>query len=207
MSDIYPLLTTVNEAPNAPQGVRQQGVKGKCMLRGSARIGALALATVLMLSAPALAQGPGPGTPPASYQVTSAGPDGLEIRFRGMPLRTVRADDSQNALSLDFHTPVDGAVFERLPAEMPQWISMAYATFDNGVIRSPRPVTFLTRTEGDGFSLRIVARNPNPGPPPVAQNYPPPPQMRGGEYTQQQVYPPPQQPDVPPQAASRPFHT
>jgi hypothetical protein len=142
MSDIYPLLTTVNEAPNAPQGVRQQGVKGKCMLRGSARIGALALATVLMLSAPALAQGPGPGTPPASYQVTSAGPDGLEIRFRGMPLRTVRADDSQNALSLDFHTPVDGAVFERLPAEMPQWISMAYATFDNGVIRSPRPGHF-----------------------------------------------------------------
>jgi hypothetical protein len=200
MSDIYPLLTTVND----PALGLKWASKGKRMLRGSARIGAIALATAIALSQPVFAQAPGPMP---SYQVTSAGPDGLEIRFRGMPLRGVRADDSQNALSLDFHTPVDGAVFERLPAEMPQWISMAYATFDNGVIRSPRPVTFLTRTEGDGFSLRIVARNPNPGPPPVAQNYPPPPQMRGGEYAQQQVYPPPQQPYVPPQAAYRPFHT
>jgi hypothetical protein len=144
---------------------------------------------------------------PGSYQVTSQGPDGLEIRFRGMPLRAVRADDSQNALSLDFHTPVDGAVFERLPSEMPQWISMAYASFDNGVIRSPRPVTFLTRAESDGFSLRIVARAPNPGPASMAQNMPPPPQMRGGEYSQQQLYPPPPQPYVPPQAAYQPFHT
>jgi len=175
------------------------------MLRGLARIGAFALAAALMLGAPVMAQGPGPM--PGSYQVTSQGPDGLEIRFRGMPLRAVRADDSQNALSLDFHTPVDGAVFERLPSEMPQWISMAYASFDNGVIRSPRPVTFLTRAESDGFSLRIVARAPNPGPAPMAQNMPPPPQMRGGEYSQQQLYPPPPQPYVPPQAAYQPFHT
>ena len=167
------------------------------MFGGSARIGAFALAAALLLSMPAMGQGPGP----ASYQVVSQGPDGMEMRFRGMPLRAVRADDSQNALSLDFHTPVDAAVFERLPSEMPQWISMAYATFDNGVIRSPRPVTFLTRAEQDGFSLRIVARAPGPGPAPVAQNYPPPPQMRGGEYSQQQVYPPPPQPYVPPQAA------
>jgi hypothetical protein len=172
------------------------------MFGGSARIGAIALAAALMLSVPAFAQGP--GSMPVSYQVTSQGPDGLEIRFRGMPLRAVRADDSQNALSLDFHTPVDGAVFERLPAEMPQWISMAYASFDNGVIRSPRPVTFLTRSEADGFSLRIVSRAP--GPPPMAQNAPPPPMMRGGEYSQQQIYPPPPQPYVPPQAAYVPFH-
>ena len=200
MSGIYPLLTTVNEALAAPTRVVR---KGKRMLGGSARIGAFALAAALLLVMPAMAQGPGP----ASYQVVSQGSDGMEVRFRGMPLRAVRADDSQNALSLDFHAPVDAAVFERLPAEMPQWISMAYASFDNGVIRSPRPVTFLTRAEQDGFSLRIVARAPNPGPPPMAQNMPPPPQMRGGEYSQQQIYPPPSQPYVPPQAAYQPFHT
>ena len=62
---------------------------------------------------------------------------------------------------IDFLQPVDGAVFDRLPRDLPQWISMAYANFDNGVIRSHRPVTFLARSEGDGFSLRIRAR---PGP-------------------------------------------
>lgn len=130
------------------------------MFRGSARIGALALLAALTFAAPAHGQ----GGPPVSYQVVSQDPNGTEIRFRGIPLRGVRADDSQNALSLDFQTPVDGAVFDRLLSEMPQWISMAYATFDNGVIRSPRPVTFLTRAEPDGFSLRIVARGPAMGP-------------------------------------------
>jgi hypothetical protein len=65
---------------------------------------------------------------------------------------------------------------------------MAYANFDNGIIRSPRPVTFLTRAEPDGFSLRIVARGPAP-PPAMAQNAPPP-QMRG----QYDAYGPPPQP-------------
>lgn len=152
------------------------------MLRCSARFGAFALLAALILAAPAHGQGP----MPVSYQVVSADPNGTEIRFRGIPLRGVRADDSQNALSLDFQTPVDGAVFDRLPADMPQWISMAYASFDNGVIRATRPVTFLTRREPDGFSLRIVARGPviePPEPPPI----PPPPSLRGG-YS---VYPPP----------------
>jgi hypothetical protein len=98
----------------------------------------------------------------------------------------VRADDSQNALSLDFQTPVNAAVFEQLPRDLPQWIAMAYASFDNGVIRATRPVSFLTRREPDGFSLRIVARGPvsePPEPPPL----PPPPPLRGGFS----VYPPP----------------
>ena len=86
--------------------------------------------------------------------------------------RSVRADDKQNALSIDFQQPVDGSLFDRLPGELPQWISTAYANFDNGVILSPRPVTFLARPEGDGFSLRILARGPGP-------DLPDPPVIRG----------------------------
>ena len=100
--------------------------------------------------------GHGPGLRP--IRSISNDPSGLEIRFHGVPLRTVHADDNQNALSIDFQQPVDGAMFDHLPGDVPQWISMAYANFDNGVIRSPRPVTFLTRAESDGFSLRIVPR-------------------------------------------------
>ena len=141
MSIVYLLLTKVNQAlPN----------KGRRMLRGFAVLAVML--TVLLPVAPAKAQG-GPG-----YQIISNDPNGLEVRFYGMPLRGVHADDSQNALSIDFQQAVDGAAFDRLAGDMPQWISMAYANFDNGVIRSPRPVTFLTRTESDGFSLRMVAR-------------------------------------------------
>ena len=154
--------------------------------------------TALLPVAPASAQG-GPG-----YQIISNDPNGLEVRFHGLPLRGVHADDSQNALSIDFQQQVDGSLFDRLPRDTPQWISMAYANFDNGVIRSPRPVTFLTRTESDGFSLRIVPRG---GPPPqqMAQAGPPPP-MRGPYGPQQQLYPAPA-PYVPPQAAYAGFHT
>ena len=84
---------------------------------------------------PRCAQAPSP----LHYQVIGQDENGLEMRFRGMPLRGVHADDSQNALSLDFQAPVDGAIFDRLPRDLPQWISMAYANFDNGVIRAPAP--------------------------------------------------------------------
>ncbi len=132
------------------------GTHGPCFRAG--------VAALAMMLAPAWAQS-GP-----AYEVISNGPDGLELRFHGLPMRSVHADDSQNALAIDFLEPVDGALFDRLPGELPQWISMSYADFDNGVIRSPRPVTFLAHPEGDGFSLRIIAR----GPPPAA-----PAQMRG----------------------------
>jgi hypothetical protein len=187
LSIVYLLLTKVNQAlPN----------KGRCMFRGFAVL--VVMLTALLPVAPASAQG-GPG-----YQIISNDPNGLEVRFYGMPLRGVHADDSQNALSIDFQQAVDGAAFDRLAGDMPQWISMAYANFDNGVIRSPRPVTFLTRTESDGFSLRIVPRG---GPPPqqMAQAGPPPP-MRGPYGPQQQLYPAPA-PYVPPQAAYAGFHT
>lgn len=180
------------------------------MLRGFA---ALLLAVGLTAPLPALAQGP------VGYQIVSNGPDGVEIRFHGVPLRGVHADDNQNALSLDFQTPVDGAMFDRLPSELPQWIAMSYANFDNGIIRAPRPVTFLTRSEPDGFSLRIVGRGPAPqqmppqGPPPqypqqYPAQYPPPgtPYSGQGPYGQ---YPPPQYPPqnyIPP-AVQAGFHT
>jgi hypothetical protein len=130
-------------------------------------LGQLILLTTLLIPAlfvPASAQ--------PSYEVLSNGPEGLEIHFHGLPMRSVHADDSQNALAIDFLQPVDGALFDRLTDELPQWISMAYVNFDNGVIRSPRPVTFLARPEGDGFSLHILARGP---PPPMGE----PPPIRG----------------------------
>lgn len=93
----------------------------------------------------------------------SNGPNGLEIRFHGVPMRAVHADDSQNALSIDFQRLVDGAMFDHLPGDAPKWISMAYSNFDNGIIRSPRPVTFLTRSERTDFrfaSCRAALRRP-----------------------------------------------
>ncbi len=122
------------------------------------------LAVLLASAAPASAQRA------ASYEVISNGPGSVEIRFHGLPMRSVHADDNQNALAIAFLQPVDGTLFDRLAKELPQWISMAYANFDNGVIHSPRPVTFLARPEGTGFSLRILARGPS---------LPPPAQIRG----------------------------
>ena len=91
--------------------------------------------------APGFAQAQGPG-----FQVVVDGP-ALELRFRGIPLKSVRADDNQNALSLDLNQPVDPAIFDNLARQLPQWVGIAYTTYDNGVIRATRPVTFLTRQE------------------------------------------------------------
>jgi hypothetical protein len=159
-------------------------------MRQRARIGAMALAATLAMAGAAHAQ-----MPPPSYQVTGQDAASIELRFHNMQLRAVHADDSQNALSLDFQQPVDGAVFDRLARDLPGWVGLAYANFDNGVIRATRPVTFLTRNEPDGFSLRMVARGPVG---PVAQNAPPPgvfappPPMRGGIDTA----PPPPGPPI-----------
>lgn len=174
--------------------------------------GALSGAAVLCLSAAAQAQAPG-------FHVVSDGP-ALEVRFRGVPLKSVRADDNQSALSLDFNQPVDPAIFDALAQQLPQWIGMAYTSYDNGVIRATRPVTFLTRQETDGFSLRLQPRtaaapvNPAPMQPapmasqqmapqqmaqgPVMAPYPAPPQQ---PYPQQ---PYPQQPGFPPQPQGMP---
>jgi hypothetical protein len=168
---------------------------GRMMLRG-----ALLIAMTLTASGVAHAQGP-------AYQIIGQDQNSIEIRFHGLPLRGVHADDSQNALSIDFQNAVDGGAFDRLASDAPQWVSMAYANFDNGVIRSPRPVTFLTRNEPDGFSLRIQARGGPPlqGPPPMRGQYPEAYAQQGaGSYPPPQ-YPPPQAYIPPAQAAG--FHT
>ena len=171
---------------------------------------ALAAFAALMTAAPTMAQAPAHQASAyraPAYQIIRSDPNALEIRFHGVGLRGVHADDSQNALAIDFQQPVDATMFDRLSADAPLWISMSTCNFDNGVIRSPRPVTFLTRAEADGFSLRIVPRAGAPmvqstvaqaAPPP-----PPPPPMRGG-YTEQRVWPP--QEPVPPATAAG-FHT
>jgi hypothetical protein len=187
--------------------------------KGRAKIALAALLACVLSSAaisPSWAQAP-------RFEITSNGP-ALEVRFRGMPLKSVRADDNQNALSLDFNQPVDPALFDRLAGALPQWISMAYTTYDNGVIRATRPVTFLTRQETDGFSLRLQPRDgaptnmqalqqaqgapqPLPGVAPYPQGAPPP------GYSPQAPYPPqpypgqgyPGQPMPPPGQAPVPF--
>jgi hypothetical protein len=116
-----------------------------------------ALFAVTLLTGPALAQGA-----PSGFEVTAHDANMMEIRFHNMPLKGVHADAAQNALALDFLNGVDGAAFDRLAAAMPGWISMAYANYDSGVIRAAWPVTFLTRNESDGFSLRLVANAPGP---------------------------------------------
>lgn len=143
----------------------------------------LALTLAMALAGPALAQG---APPQAGFQIVTRDPSTLEIRFRNMPLKGVHADAQQNALALDFLGAVDGSAFDRLSAIAPDWVSMAFANYDSGVIRASRPVTFLTRNESDGFSLRMVANGPAPM---VAA--PPGPVALRGPYDNA---PPPQQP-------------
>ena len=120
-------------------------------------------------------------------------------------MRDVHADDSQNALSLNFNAPVDPAMFEHLSGDVPDWIQMAYGNLDSGVIRAARPVTFLTRQEQDGFSLRMAARAPaGPPPPPLPTPPPPPMPLRG----QVDGPPPPDDASIPPPSfgAARNFY-
>jgi len=84
-----------------------------------------------------------------------------EFRIRGVSLKAVRADEAQNEVAFDFNGPVDEAAFAQLEDELPDWIDMAYAGYDNAVIRSKRPVTFLAKAESDGFSLRMIPRDAN----------------------------------------------
>lgn len=111
----------------------------------------LGVLLAVSLALPSRAQAP-------SYEITVNSPRGVEIRFHGLTLNSVQADDNQNALALNFRQPVDGALFDRLARELPLWIAMAYANFDNGVIRGSRAASFLVRSEGDGFVLRLIPR-------------------------------------------------
>jgi hypothetical protein len=175
---------------------RQRGAFGGMSCAALAMLAIIPALTVPALAQPAQAQAP-------SFQIVNQDAGGVEIRFHGIPLRDVHADNSQNALSLDFQTPVDGAAFDRLAGAVPQWISMAYADYDSGVIRAPRPVTFLTRAEPDGFSLRIVARQGAPAQQQPAA-YGPPPPMRG-QYDTQGAPPPQNMAYGPPPAPPMPY--
>ncbi len=112
-----------------------------------------AVAALLLFAGAAGAQ----DVPPSALTIVSRGPD-PEFRIRGVSLKSVRADDTQNAVAFDFNGPVSDEAFTRLQDELPDWIDMAYAGYDNAVIRARRPVTFMTRAETDGFSLRLVPR-------------------------------------------------
>ena len=96
-----------------------------------------------------------PGTAPLT--IISRGPT-PEFRVHGVSLRSVRADDAQNTVAFDFNGPVSEEAFDQLQDELPDWVEMAYAGYDNAVIRAKRPVTFMTKTEDDGFSMRLVPR-------------------------------------------------
>jgi hypothetical protein len=146
----------------------------------SLRIAALA-AALACAGAGALAQDAPPAADSA-LTITARSPD-AEFRIRGVSLKSVRADDAQNAVAFDFNGPVSDEAFARLQDELPDWIEMAYAGYDNAVIRAKRPVTFLTRAESDGFSLRMVPRDGGAGAAP--------PGLRGADDTARPAGPPP----------------
>lgn len=116
----------------------------------------LFVCAALLGAAPAQAQ----NTP--GYELVSRSNGVVEVRFHNMPINAVHTDMAQNTLAVDFQGPVDDATFEKLGTDFPEWVALAYAGYDTGVIRASRPVTFLTHTEADGFSLRLVPRGAPP---------------------------------------------
>jgi hypothetical protein len=99
-----------------------------------------------------------------------------EFRVHGVSLKSVRSDDAQNEVAFDFNGPVSDEIFARLKDELPEWIDLAYAGYDNAVIRAKRPATFLARTEADGFSMRIMPRDATaPSNAPGSEGVPSPP--------------------------------
>src|SRR6186713_925464 len=102
MGAVKLLLTLVNEADGLTCVHVKESMRG---FSGRVRI-ALAVMLACAFTSHAWAQGPG-------FEVVSNGAV-LELRFHGVPLKSVRADDNQNALSLDFRQPVDPVIFDRL---------------------------------------------------------------------------------------------
>ena len=107
-----------------------------------------------------------PAADGSALTILSRGPN-AEFRIRGVSLKSARADDAQNTIAFDFNGPVSDEAFARLQDELPDWIEMAYAGYDNAIIRAKRPVTFMTKAESDGFSLRLMARDGASGAPPA----------------------------------------
>ena len=117
--------------------------------------GALSVLTICVSAA--LAQSGPPGGPGVEILSSGATP---ELRFHGMKLKSVRADDAQNEIALTFDGAVDPDVFDELERDLPDWVANSYAGYDSAIIRTRQPATFMTRREDDGFSMRIMARGP-----------------------------------------------
>jgi hypothetical protein len=128
------------------------------------RVAVLA-AAVLCAGGGALAQDQ-PPSDASALTIVARGP-AAEFRIRGVSLKSARADDAQNTIAFDFNGPVSDEAFARLQDELPDWIEIAYAGYDNAIIRAKRPVTFMAKAESDGFSLRMVPRDGGPGAAPV----------------------------------------
>ena len=111
---------------------------------------------ILLGAGAAVAQDAPP--PGSALTIVSQGPE-AEFRIRGVSLKSVRSDDAQNTVAFDFNGPVSDQAFSQLESELPDWIEMAYAGYDNAVIRARRPVTFMTKVESDGFSMKLVPRD------------------------------------------------
>ena len=73
--------------------------------------------------------------PVSPLEVISTGPQ-PEFRIHGVSLKSVRADDAQNAVAFDFNGPVNDAAFVQLQEALPDWVEMAYAGDDDAVIRA-----------------------------------------------------------------------
>jgi len=97
----------------------------------------------------------------ANFQVVERGPY-AELRFSGLGLRAARQNSQLNEVALDFDRPISAGLFERLEGAVPEWVEFSYSGYDSAVIRARRPARFDTRADGDGFSLRISARDGAP---------------------------------------------
>lgn len=130
-------------------------LRARDLTKAFACAGALSVLTLCVSAA--LAQAVQSGSP--GVEVLSAGPT-PELRFHGMKLKSVRADDAQNEVALTFDGAIDPDVFDEVQRDLPDWVEKSYAGYDSAIIRTRQPATFMTRREEDGFSLRILARGP-----------------------------------------------
>ena len=94
-----------------------------------------------------------------AFAVISQSPVAV-VKFRALKLASARQDAKMHEIALRFTGPVDEGLFLKLQNVLPDWVEFSFSGYDSAVIRAKRAVDFQTRTEEDGFSLRMV---PAPG--------------------------------------------
>ena len=124
-----------------------------CFVHRAARHFAACVIGFALLGASDLERLP-PPSERAAFAVVARDPY-LELRFRGLALKSARQNPGLSEIAFDFAAAVDGELFAELERVVPEWIEFAYAGYDSAVIRTKRPASFTTRPEADGFSLRI----------------------------------------------------